>query len=184
VVIDPPAYTRLIVIFPIPFILAAIGLDAMLRRLQWRFSWGGAELALIYVLVFAQSAAFDLGGYYRFTQKMEIVPREWDVLSVLNRLDANYDVYLFTGPFLFADSPVLRLFSTGVHAVSAFSEDDLPALLARDAVFIVMPEYRRIGYLINDQFPGVERDAVEEQGVLKAWVYRCTYDNGCRRSIG
>jgi hypothetical protein len=184
VIIDPPAYTRLIIIFPIPFILAAVGLDAILRRLSRRFSWGGAEIAVVCVLVFAQSAAFDLGGYYRFTQKMEIVPREWDVLRVLDRLDGNYDFYLFTGPFLFADSPVLRLFSTGKHAVSAFSEEDLPTLLARDAVFVVMPEFRRIGYLINDRYPGVERDAVEEQGVLKAWVYRCTYDNGCRRGIG
>lgn len=184
VIIDPPAYTRLIVIFPIPFILAAVGLDAILRRMSRRFPLGGAEFALVYVLVFAQSAAFDLGGYYRFTQKMEIVPREWDVLRVLNRLDGNYDFYLFTGPFLFADSPVLRLFSTGMHAVTAFSEEDLPTLLARDAVFVVMPEFRRIGYLINDRYPGVERDPVEEQGVLKAWVYRCTYENGCRRSIG
>lgn len=184
VIIDPPAYTRLIIIFPIPFILAAVGVDAIVRRVSRRFSWGGAEIALIYVLVFAQSAAFDLGGYYRFTQRMEIVPREWDVLRVLNRLDGNYDLYLFTGPFLFADSPVLRLFSTGMHAVTAFSEDDLPTLLARDAVFVVMPEFRRIGYLINDRYPGVERDPVEEQGVLKAWVYRCTYENGCRRSIG
>jgi hypothetical protein len=184
VIIDPPAYTRLIIIFPIPFILAAIAVHALLRPLSRRFSLGAAELAVVSVLVFAQSAAFDLGGYYRFTQKMEIVPREWDVLRVLNRLEGKSDLYLFTGPFLFADSPVLRLFSTGTHAVTAFSEDDLPTLLARDTVFVVTPEYRRIGYLINEQFPGIERDAVEERGVLKAWVYRCTYDNGCRHSIG
>jgi hypothetical protein len=181
VVIDPPAYTRLIVVFPIPFVLAAVGLDACVRRVAARFRLRSAEAAIVFVLVLAQAAAFNLVGYRSFVREMQNVPREWDVLKVLDRLKDRYHYYLFTGPFLFADAPVLRLFSTGTRAVSAFTEIDVPPRLGRDSAFVVTPEFRRVGFEIATRFPSAERMEVSQNGVVKAYVYTCTLANGCRR---
>jgi 4-amino-4-deoxy-L-arabinose transferase-like glycosyltransferase len=183
-IIDPPSHTRLIAVFPVPFIFAALGLGALTSLVARRFTLRGPEVAIVYLLFVAQSAAFNLAGYYGFAQQQEAVPREWDVLKVMARNGGRYDYYLFTGPFLFADSPVLRLFSTGTRAVTAFSEADLPRRLARDAAFVVMPEFRRISMAILDHYPGAERSEVTEEGVVKAYVYRCTAENGCRGGIG
>lgn len=179
-IIDPPSHTRLIVLFPVPYILAALGLDAMLRRARGRIAFHGANVLALYVLVVAQSAAFSLSGYYKFTQKMLVESREWDVLMVLERSGPRYDYYLYTGPFLLADSPIFRLFSTGTRAVNGFSEMDLPDRLARDATFVLTPDFRRIGMAISERFPGAEREVLDQQGVRQLLVYRCTADNGCR----
>jgi 4-amino-4-deoxy-L-arabinose transferase-like glycosyltransferase len=181
IVIDPPSYTRLIIVLPIPFVLAAVAIERAARFVQERFSLRAAEAAIVYVLILAQAAAFNLVGYRRFMDGMETMPREWDVLRVLERYRGDYDYYLFTGPFLYADSPVLRLFSTGTRAVSAVSEVDLPPRLGRDTAFVVTPEFRRLGLKISEQFPSAERTELSDQGVVKAYVYTCTAANGCRR---
>ncbi len=179
-IIDPPSYTRLIALVPIPCILAAVGLEALLRIARRRVRVQRADALVVYALVVAQSAAFNLVGYYKFTQRMSQMSREWDVLKVVEKSGARYDYYLYTGPFLLADSPIFRLFSGGARTISAFTETDLPAGLARDAVFVLTPEFRPIGAAISRRFPGTEREVVDQAGVRQLLLYRCTSANGCR----
>lgn len=180
-VIDPPSYTRLIVAFPLPYVFAAALLADLAHRARRRWNFAGGFVAVAFVLVAAQSAAFNLAGYRTFTHDMSLMTREWDVLRVLHRLGSAYDYYLYTGPFMLADAPVFRLFATGTRAVSAFTETDLPERLPRDSAFVVLPEFRSVGLLISERFPGVEREVVSTEGVRQVIVYRCSEENGCRR---
>jgi 4-amino-4-deoxy-L-arabinose transferase-like glycosyltransferase len=181
VVIDPPSYTRLVVLLPAFYCLIAAALVVGARRFLRRYALGAAGFATAAVLVVVQSGAFDLSGYYAFNEQMRVVSREWDVLKMVQRLGDRYDYYLYTGPFLLADSPVFRLFSSGTRAVSAFTEADLPERLSRDAAFLLTPEFRRVGVRISDRFPGADRDVLDDEGVRQMIVYRCSVENGCRR---
>jgi dolichyl-phosphate beta-glucosyltransferase len=181
VVIDPPSYTRLIVVFPVPYILLAIGILWILSLLRDVIPFPRASALALYVLVLAQAVAFNLTGYYQFTRRMALMSREWDVLRVVEQSGARYDYYLYTGPFLLADSPIFQLFSVGTRAVNGFSEADLPRWLVRDSTFVLTPEFRRIGVAISERFPGVEREVIDQQGIRQLLVYRCTAANGCRR---
>lgn len=180
-VLDPPSYTRLLVLFPVPYLLTAVFLLAAVRRLRPLRPLRHAEVAAVFFLVALQSGAFNLVGYYRFNRDMGKVTREWDVLRVFDRIGDDYDYYLYTGPFLLADAPVFRLFSSGTRAVSAFTGTDLPELLTRDSVFVLTPEFRRVGVEISERFPGAEREVFDEAGVRQVIVYRCSRANGCRR---
>jgi dolichyl-phosphate beta-glucosyltransferase len=182
-VIDPPSYTRLIVMFPVPYILVAIGLLSLLGVLRDVIPFPRANAMALYVLVIAQAAAFSLTGYYQFTRRMALMSREWDVLRVLEQSGGRYDYYLYTGPFLLADSPIFRLFSSSTRAVNGFSEADLPRRLVRDSTFVLTPEFRRIGVAISERYPGVEREVIDQQGIRQLVVYRCTAKNGCRRVL-
>lgn len=179
-ILDPPSYTRLVGLFPLPYLLMAACLVAAVDWLRRHRPLRGAEIAAVYLLVIAQSGAFNLSGYYRFNEEMRLMSREWDVLAVFDHLGDDYDYYLFTGPFLLADAPVLRLFSAGTRAVSGFSETDLPDRLPRDSAFVLLPEFRRMGVMITERWPGVEREVFEEEGVRQMIVYRCSIENGCR----
>jgi hypothetical protein len=141
----------------------------------------GADMAALCLLVVVQSAAFSLIGYHKFTQRVNLTPREWDVLQVLGRLGRDYDYFLFTGPLLLADSPIFQLFSTGTRAVSGFTGTDVPDRLVRDTAFVLTPEFRRVGVTISERFPGAEREVVDQSGVRQVVVYRCSAENGCRR---
>jgi glycosyltransferase involved in cell wall biosynthesis/4-amino-4-deoxy-L-arabinose transferase-like glycosyltransferase len=181
-IIDPPSYTRLIVVLPLAYILVAVGLEGVLRLLSTRLRVGRLQVAAVSLLIASQAAAFNLTGYYRFTQQTASMPSEWDVLKVMERLGSTHDFYLYTGPFLLADSSIFQLFSSGTRIVSAFTEADLPPRLARDTAFILKPEFRHLGISISARFPGVERDVIDQNGVRQVFVYRCTVANGCRQS--
>jgi len=184
-VIDPPSATRLLVLFPVVYILAAIGLDGLLTVAGRWGSWRQPELiAAVYILVIAQAAAFDLVGYRRFIGRMSVMSREWDVLQALQKLGSRYEYYLYTGPFLLADSPIFQFFSAGTRAVSGFSEADLPERISRDSAFILTPDFRRVGLTISERFPGVDRQVVDEDGVRQLIIYRCTARDGCSRGRG
>lgn len=179
VVLDPPSHTRLLVLVPLPYLLAGIALVAALRR--WR-AWVPARplveataAALLVVLV----AASSLSGYRHFVDFMRQMPREWDVLRVMERLGADYDYYLFTGPFLLADSPIFRLFAARSRAITAFSPADLPDRLTGDTAFIVLGEPRGIGLAISDRFPGSDREVIEQGGQRQMLVYTCAATDGC-----
>jgi 4-amino-4-deoxy-L-arabinose transferase-like glycosyltransferase len=182
-VIDPPSYTRLVVIFPVPYILAAVGLAALLRGVRRRLPLHGSMSAVACVVVVALAAAFNLAGYGRFIEFMRQMPREWDVLQVMARAGGSRDYYLFTGPFLLGDSSVFQLFAADARTVSCFSEEDLPERLSRDAVFIVQGEFRGLGMAISERFPGATREVIEDEGRRQMVVYQCSRDNACRTAV-
>ncbi|MDX2169315.1 MAG: glycosyltransferase [Deltaproteobacteria bacterium] len=179
-ILDPPSYTRLIILFPVPYLLAAVALLALLRRAR-RLS-GAWVLAAGAALVLA-GGVFNLAGYERFIAQMRQMPREWDVLRVMERSGADLDYYLFTGPFLLADSPIFALFGAHARTVSGFTEQDLPERLARDAIFVLQGDPGGIGTEISDRFPGAEREVVEEDGRRQMVLYRCTREDGCRSTV-
>jgi hypothetical protein len=183
-VLDPPSYTRLVVVFPIPYILAAIGLTALLRAAAraWRPVHGPMSAAVCVVVV-AMAAAFNLAGYSRFVEYMRQMPREWDVLQIMARVGGGRDYYLFTGPFLFGDSSIFQLFAADARTVSCFSEQDLPERLSRDSVFIVLDDFSGLGTAISERFPGATREVIDDQGRRQMVVYQCSKDNACRTAL-
>lgn len=182
-VLDPPSYTRLIVVFPIPYILAAVGLAALAHQAQRWVRLRRVDLAAVAVVVASVAAAYNLSGYHRFVEFMEDMPREWDVLRVVDRLGPGYDYYLFTGPFLLADSPIFQLFAADTRAVSGFSEQDLPERLSRDSIFLVQGEFRGLGATIAERYPGAAREEIEEDKRRQVVIYRCAEDNACRTAF-
>lgn len=182
-IIDAPSYTRLLVLVPALCIVAALGFETLLRVIIQRFPLRWADALALAILIIAQSAAFNLTGYQKFTRKMAQISREWDVLKAMERLGGGYQYYLYTGPFLLADSPVLRLFSSATRAVSGFTASDIPERLGRDTAFLMMPEFRPIGVKLSERFPGVEREVVEQEGVRQLSIYRCSVENACRKGL-
>lgn len=179
-VLDPPSHTRLLVLVPLPYLLAALALatavDAVRRRapsLQLSVAVAAA------VAVIALAAAANLSGYRRFNEVMREMPREWDVLRVMERLGDGYDYYLFTGPFLLADSPIFHLFAARTRAVTAFTAADLPDRLSGDSAFILLGDRRGLGATISERFPGSQREEIEQEGRLQMVVYKCAAADGC-----
>jgi len=180
-VLDPPSYTRLVGAFPIVCLFVAVGIDALVQVLERRRLLQPRDAATLCGLVLLQAAAFNLVGYYNFLGRMDVMPREWDVLKVMANTGPKVDYYLFTGPFLYADHAVFTLFADGARTVSGFSETDIPDRLARDTVFVLTPEFRRLGVVIQERLPGAELEVYRSQGQSQVFVYRCTVDNSCRR---
>jgi dolichyl-phosphate beta-glucosyltransferase len=181
-VIDPPSHTRLIAVLPAVCIAIGIGVDRMLQQFEQRVALQPATALAVCLVLIAESGAFNLAGYYNFSRNIALLSSEWDVLKVLEKTGSTSDYYLYTGPILLADAPVFRLFSARTRAVNGFSEADIPRRLSRDTTFIVRPEFRRLGLAISERFPGTEREVINQDGVLQLIVYRCTRDNGCRRT--
>ncbi len=179
VVLDPPSHTRLLIIVPLPYLFAGLALVAALRRVRGWLPARPLLEATAAALLILVVAAGSLGGYQRFVEFMRTMPREWDVLRVMERLGHGYDYYLFTGPFLLADSPIFRLFAARSRAITAFSPADLPDRLTGDTAFIVLGEPRGIGMAISDRFPGSEREVFEQGGQRQMLVYRCAAREGC-----
>lgn len=178
-VLDPPSHTRLLVLVPLPYLLAGIALVAVLRRVRAALAVRPPVEAVAAALLVVTVAASSLAGYRSFVAFMRTMPREWDVLRVMERLGDDYDYYLFTGPFLLADSPIFRLFAARSRAITAFSPADLPDRLTGDTAFIVLGEPRGIGIAITDRFPGSEREVIEQGGQRQMLVYRCAARDGC-----
>jgi hypothetical protein len=124
-------------------------------------------------------AAINLRGYVAFNEFMYEMPREWDVLRAMERLGDGYDYYLFTGPFLLADSPIFQLFAARTRAITGFTREDLPDQLNGDTAFIVLDAPRSLGAAITAKFPGSEREVIEQEGRRQMVVYRCAATDGC-----
>ena len=178
-VLDPPSHTRLLVLLPLPFLLAALALSAAVGALRRRAPALRPVAVAAAALVVLAAAASNLIGYRQFNELMRSIPREWDVLRVMERLGDGYDYYLFTGPFLLADSPIFDLFAARTRAVSAFTAADLPERLTGDSAFILLGELRALGGTISERYPGVEREEIEQAGRLQMVIYRCTASEGC-----
>jgi hypothetical protein len=168
-------------VFPLMYLLVAVGLEALLRTLGAFVRIPRLAVVAAGLLIVAQAAAFNLTGYHRFVQQTAAASSDWDVLKLMERHGSDYDYYLYTGPFLLADSSIFRLFSSGTRAVSAFTVVDLPRRLARDTAFVLKPEFRHLGASISARFPGVEREVIDQDGIRQILVYRCTAENGCRQ---
>lgn len=182
-VIDPPSYTRLIGLFPANCILIAFGAERIwVALLNRRIVSRKAGLALA-GLFLAYSGWFNLRSYYLYAQSVKSSTGEWDIVKVLEGEGPNVDYFLFTGPFLYADASVFRLWVADARTVSAFTENDIPETLNRDSVFVVAPEFQRFGFAIENRFPGAELHVVETDKQIKLFVYRCTLENGCRKGI-
>jgi dolichyl-phosphate beta-glucosyltransferase len=180
-VIDPPSYTRLVGAFPAVCLLMAIGLDGLLRLLDRHRLLVRRDAAALCALVLLQAAAFNVVGYYNYLRRMDVMPREWDVLKVIAATGVKVDYYLFTGPFLYADAPVFRLFARGTRTITGFSETDIPSRLTRDTVFILTPEFRDLGLAIQERLPGADLQVYPAAGRAQVYVYSCTAANACRR---
>ncbi len=180
-VLDPPSLTRWVATFPVLYILVALGLVSSMNLLRRRFPQ--TPLApLLGGLVAAQFALFNITGYWHFAERMAVQPgREWDVVKVLERRGGDRDYYLFTGPHMLPESPVMNLFFRKVRAITAISEVDIPPRLARDTTFILTPSYRRAAHWLEEHFPGIERDVVLNDGLPQVIVYECSDSNGCRK---
>ncbi len=164
-VIDPPFYPRLIVLFPVPFIFAASALETGLSRLREdrrRQRWAAAAICLA---VLAQSAYFSLTGYRRYLVAMDVDTIEWDVVEVFERVGTDHDYYLFGGPTITVLLPALELFADDRRVVVGFTPQDVPADLLQNTVFIAFSsviedhtQLQQLGTVISERFPQTHRE--------------------------
>jgi glycosyltransferase involved in cell wall biosynthesis/4-amino-4-deoxy-L-arabinose transferase-like glycosyltransferase len=169
-IIDPPSHTRLIVLFPVPFILAALTLETMFR---WLDRSGGRWMRLLIfaacALVIGQAAVFNLGGYRRYVEQTGEEGQVWDVVKVIERFGENHDYYFFGGPTMEASSPGLRLLAGNHWIVNGYTTTDIPRILNQNTVFIIPallpelePQMRNVGTVITERFPNSKREIVGE----------------------
>jgi VIT1/CCC1 family predicted Fe2+/Mn2+ transporter len=182
-IIDPPSQTRQVVTFPVPYILAALGLDAVLRPVFRAFRTPVLARGLAAIALLIHAAVFNLGGYRDFVESVDLMPRGWDVVRVLQELEPGSTVYVFAGPTLLADSPSLRFAAREQRMISGFTAFDVPERLATDTTFVLGPDYSSIGVTLADRFPGIEREVQRRKGRRQFVLYRCTLANGCRGSV-
>jgi hypothetical protein len=183
-ILDPPSHTRLIVLFPVPFILAVLTLETLFGRMaRGGIPRLGLAVGIISALVVGQAAVFNLGGYWKYARWIGHESRVWDILQSMHRFGDEYDYYLFGGPTLMADSPPLLLFDEGLHIVTGVNRVDVPRCLARDTVFIVFPylvatepELFDIETGITEQFPAARREVVGREDDPKMLLYIASTD--------
>jgi glycosyltransferase involved in cell wall biosynthesis/4-amino-4-deoxy-L-arabinose transferase-like glycosyltransferase len=164
-IMDPPSHTRLIMVFPVPFIFAALGLETAFGWLDRREGkWTGPLIAVACILVIGQAAVFNLGGYRLYVQQLDRQPLIWDVVNVVEQYGNDHDIFLFGGPTMLGDAPGLRLFGSGRRIETGFTATDIPHVLTRDTVFIIPPDLPRIetqlwpvGTVITERFPDARR---------------------------
>jgi hypothetical protein len=167
-IIDPPSHTRLIVLFPVPFIFAALTIETASRWIEGRgWRWARLAVRVAILLIIAQAAVFNLDGYHRYVTRVQKEGRVWDVIKVVERFGKKHDYYFFGGPTMSASAPGLRLFAGRHRIVSGITPTDIPHVLARDTVFIVPyllpqlePQMRNVGTVITERFPDSEREIV------------------------
>jgi dolichyl-phosphate beta-glucosyltransferase len=164
-IMDPPSSTRLIMVFPTPFIFAALTLETVFRWLERR---GGRRaiilIAAACVLIVGQAAVFNLGGYRHHVQHRYEEARIWDVVKVIERYGKKYDYYFFGGPTMLGDAPPFRLFEAAQRIVTGITTTDIPTQLSRDTVFIipyrigqVEKQLSHVGTVITDRYPDAQR---------------------------
>jgi len=182
-IIDPPSQTRQVVTFPVPYILVALGLDALLRPVVRSLRTPALPRALAAIALLVHAAAFNLAGYQRFAEAADSTPSGWDVAQVVSALEPGSTIYVYAGPHLLADSPTLRFAAREQRLISGFSAADLPTQLVRDTAFVLAPDYAGIGVVLADRFPGIEREIRQRRGKPQFVVYRCTTADRCLGSV-
>jgi glycosyltransferase involved in cell wall biosynthesis/4-amino-4-deoxy-L-arabinose transferase-like glycosyltransferase len=178
-IVDPPSHTRLIMLFPMPFIFAALTLETSFAWLERRGGqWKQLVIAVAGMLMIGQAAVFNLRGYHEYNRQIGRQARIWDVVRVIAEYGRNYDYYFFGGPSMLADAPGLRLFDNERRLVSGLTPTDIPERLTRDAVFIIAaellflePQMRRVGSVITDRFPNAQRRVVGEDSDPQLLIY-------------
>ena len=178
-IINPPSQTRLIVLFPVPFIFAALAIDTMFQRLDRQGGrWVGLLSMAVCVLVIGQAAVFNLGGYRRYVEWIDKEKRIWDVVQVVEEYGELRDYYFFGGPTMSARSPALRLFAGDSRIVEGITTIDIPHILIRDTVFIIpaqLPEIesqtRNVGTVISERFPNSRRVVTGEENEQQLIIY-------------
>jgi glycosyltransferase involved in cell wall biosynthesis/4-amino-4-deoxy-L-arabinose transferase-like glycosyltransferase len=186
-IIDPPSHTRLIVLFPVPFIFAALALETAFRLLDRLGGWW-VRIAIFAacILVIGQSARFNLDGYRWYVNRTESEGRIWDVVKLIEEHGKDRTYFFFGGPTMSAKAPGLRLF-TGDHSiVDSFTPTDVPHHLVRTTVFIIPgilpmlePQMRNIGTVITERFPNSTREVVGGEDNPQLIVY--VAENGGQR---
>lgn len=186
-IINPPSHTRLIVIFPVPFIFAALALDTAFGWLERR---GGRRVRLVVfaacVLVIGQAAYFNLDGYRRYVKRIDLEGRIWDVAQVIQQHGKGTTYYFFGGPTMSAHAPGLRLFAGDNRIIESYTPTDIPFSLPRTTVFIIparLPiietHMRNVGTLITERFPNSTRE--ETGGADNPQLIVYVAENGGRR---
>jgi len=178
-IINPPSHTRLIVLFPVPFIFAALAIEAMFQRLDRHGGrWMGFVSLAVCVLVIGQAAVFNLGGYQRYVEWIDKEERIWDVVQVVEEYGELHDYYFFGGPTMSSRSPALRLFAGDSRIVEGITTIDIPHILIRDTVFIIpalIPEIesqtRNVGTVITERFPDSRLVMTGEENEQQLIIY-------------
>ncbi|MCW8985005.1 MAG: glycosyltransferase [Thermoanaerobaculales bacterium] len=189
-IIDPPSHTRLIVLFPIPFIFAALALETAFSWLSRRGKrWPRIAIFVACALVIGQAAAFNLDGYNRYLERINREGRIWDVIKVIEKIGKGHDYYFFGGPTMSANAPGLRLFTGEHRIVESFTPTDVPHYLRRSTVFIIPallphlePQMRNIGTVITERFPNSTREVITKQDEPQLIIY--VAENGGRPPAG
>jgi glycosyltransferase involved in cell wall biosynthesis/4-amino-4-deoxy-L-arabinose transferase-like glycosyltransferase len=164
-IMDPPSHTRLIMVFPVPFIFAALALETAFGWLDRRRGrWTSVVISVACVLMIGQSAVFNLDGYRQYIRQLDLQPLIWDVVDTVQRYGDDHDVFLFGGPTMLGDAPGLRLFGSGRRIETGFTATDIPLVLTRDTVFVIpahLPRYEPqlwpVGTVITERFPNARR---------------------------
>ncbi len=178
-IIDPPSHTRLIVLFPVPFIFTALTLETLFRRLEKSHRvWSRPVIAGACILVIGQAAIFNLDGYRSWVRRVYTEGRIWDVVKVVEGYGNSRDYYFFGGPTMSANAPGLRLLAGNYRIVNGISTLDVPPRLLRDTIFIIPyrlpelePQMRNVGTVITEMFPNSRREIVGERSNPQLILY-------------
>jgi glycosyltransferase involved in cell wall biosynthesis/4-amino-4-deoxy-L-arabinose transferase-like glycosyltransferase len=164
-IMDPPSSTRLIMVFPVPCIFAAVALETLFEWLErkggrWRPAW----IATACILIIGQSAVFNLGGYRIHMRNRYREARIWDVVNAIEKYGRGHDIFFFGGPTMMGDAPGLRLFDAERRIETGFSATDIPLDLTRDTIFIIPsqipkfePQLWSVGPVLTERFPDARR---------------------------
>jgi hypothetical protein len=190
-IINPPSHTRLIMLFPVPFIFAALALETAFGWLQRRGGqWARLLIFTACILVLGQAAFFNLSGYRRYLIRVDLEGRIWDVARVIQEHGKGYTYYFFGGPTMSANAPGLRLFESGNKIISSYTQTDIPQTLARTSVFIIPsllldlePQMRDVGTVITERFPNSTREVTGGTENPQLVIY-VAEDGGRRPSSG
>ncbi len=164
-IVDPPSHTRLIMLLPIPFIFSSLTLETVFgwldRRSRWWTRWA---IFAACALVVGQAAAFNIGSYRKYLDRIDREAEIWDVAQVITEYGTEPTYYFFGGLRMSASAPGLRLFATDHNIVESFTPTDIPQHLSRVGVFIIPaqlfepePQFRNIGTVITERFPDAKR---------------------------
>ena len=190
-IINPPSHTRLIMLFPVPFIFAALALETAFGWLQ-RLGGQWARLLILTacILVLGQAAFFNLSGYRRYLIRVDLEGRIWDVARVIQEHGEGFTYYFFGGPTMSANAPGLRLFESGNKIITSYTPTDIPQTLARTSVFIIPallldlePQMRDVGTVITERFPDSTREVTGGAENPQLVIY-VAEDGGRRPSSG
>ena len=164
-IMDPPSSTRLIMVFPAPFIFAAVALDSLFRWLDRKGGrWTPLLIATACILIIGQAVVFNLGGYRTHMQIRYREARIWDVVNAIEKYGSGHDIFFFGGPTMMGDAPGLRLFASDRRIETGFNATDIPTALTRDTIFIipvqlpkVEPQMWSVGTVITERYPHARR---------------------------